>query len=139
LDIDGFSIALDEAAEQIPEELLRGLNGGIIVLPDIKMHPNDPQRNLYIMGEYHVQIPGLGRYIVLYYGSFERIFGVATPNDNATLREEIRKTLIHELRHHIESLSGVRDLEYEDELKLESYYLRHKYNEIEGAATKRAE
>jgi hypothetical protein len=52
------------------------------------------------------------------------VFGAATPNENAVLRDEIRKTLLHELRHHIESLSGVRDLEYEDELRLESYYLR---------------
>jgi len=124
LDIDGFHAILDEAADTIPEELLRGLNGGILVLPEAKLHHADQTRNLYIMGEYHVQIPGLGRYIAIYYGSFERVFGARTPNENKRLREEVRKTLIHELRHHIETLSGVRDLEYEDDLRLESYFLR---------------
>jgi len=60
----------------------------------------------------------------MYYGSFERVFGASTPNTSARLRSEIRKTLIHELRHHIESLSGVKDLIHEDERKLEAYHLR---------------
>lgn len=116
-------MTLEEAADGIPAELLKDLNGGIVVLQQLKIHPKALRADLYIMGEYHVQIPGLGRFITLYYGSFERVFGRFTPNENPRLREEIRKTLIHELRHHIESLSGVRDLEYEDEMKLESYYL----------------
>ena len=116
---------MEEVAATIPDELLRDLNGGIIVLPEIKYHPMAKTGDLYIMGEYHVHIPGLGRYIVLYYGSFERVFGAGTSNENNHLRSEIKKTLIHELRHHIESLSGVKDLEREDERKLEVYYLRH--------------
>ena len=125
MDIDGFQMALEEAAASIPTELLRDLNGGIIVLPEIKRHPMSRIGDLYIMGEYHVQIPGLGRYIALYFGSFEQVFGAGTPNENRNLRNEIKKTLIHELRHHIESLSGVKDLEREDERTLEAYYLRH--------------
>ena len=125
MDIDGFHSILDEVAEDIPEDLLRNLNGGIIVLPEIKYHPMAAaSRDLYVMGEYHTQIPGLGRYIVLYYGSFERVFGAYTSNKSAHLRGEVRKTLIHELRHHVESLSGVKDLIYEDERQLEAYYLR---------------
>ena len=124
MDIDGFQYALEEASRDIPDELLKNLNGGIVVLPQLKLHPGALSRDLYIMGEYHVQIPGLGRYIVLYYGSFERVFGRNTSNNNHSLRNEIRKTLIHELRHHIESLSGVRDLEHEDDMRLEAYYLQ---------------
>ena len=129
MDIDGFQDALDEVAEEIPPDLLRQLNGGIIVLPDLKYHHKALDRDLFIMGEYHVQIPGMGRYIVMYYGSFERVFGASTPNRCKRLRKELRKTLIHELRHHIESLSGVKDLEYEDERSLEAYYLRKKNHE----------
>ena len=124
MDIDGFQEILDEVAEEIPEDLLQNLNGGIIVLPDIKYHPQAAARDLYIMGEYHVQIPGLGRYIVMYYGSFERVFDVLTPNDDTVMRQEVRKTLIHELRHHIESLSGVKDLEREDDRALMAYHMR---------------
>ena len=124
MDIDGFQMIMEEAAEEIPDELLRELNGGILVLPEIKYHPTAQANDLYIMGEYHIQIPGLGRYIALYYGSFECVFGAATPNENPRLRSEVRKTLIHELRHHIESLSGVKDLEREDERALEAYHLR---------------
>lgn len=124
MDIDSFQAALEEAADDIPAELLNELNGGIVVLPEYKYHPGAPAGELYVMGEYHVQIPGMGRYIAMYYGSFERVFGIWTPSDDATLRKEIRKTLIHELRHHIESLSGVKDLEREDERFLEAYRLR---------------
>ena len=124
MDIDGFQMIMEEVADEIPPELLRDLNGGIIVLSEVKYHPTAPERDLYVMGEYHVHIPGLGRYIVLYYGSFECVFGVSTPNENPRLRSEVRKTLIHELRHHIESLSGVKDLEREDERALEAYHLR---------------
>ena len=124
MDIDGFQRILEEVAATIPAELLRDLNGGIALQPEAKYHPFAQARDLYIMGEYNVQIPGLGRYIAIYYGSFERVFGAATPNKDANLQEEVRKTLIHELRHHIESLSGVKDLEREDERSLEAYYLR---------------
>jgi len=124
LDIDGFHLILDEVAEEIPEDLLQRLNGGILVLPEIKYHPTARARDLFVMGEYHVQIPGLGRYIVLYYGSFEQVFGSHTSNGSSRLRSEIRRTLIHELRHHIESLSGVKDLEREDERAIEAYHLK---------------
>ena len=135
MDIDGFHETLEDVAETIPAELLNELNGGIIVLPDIKYHPAAQARDLYIMGEYHIQIPGLGRYIVMYYGSFERVFGADTPNEDSHLCSEIRKTLIHELRHHIESLSGVKDLEREDQRSLDAYHLRRmRYNAANDAA-----
>lgn len=128
MNIDGFQATMEEVAATIPEELLRELNGGILLLPELKIHPKAINADLFVMGEYHVQIPGLGRFIALYYGSFAHVFGASTPNENARLKEEIRKTLIHELRHHIESLSGVRDLEDEDKRMLEAYYMRQIYN-----------
>ena len=37
-------------------------------------------------------------------------------------KEKLRKTLVHEVRHHNEYLAGYRDLEVYDEQKLRAYY-----------------
>ena len=121
MDIDAFHQTLEDIAAEVPEELLRELNGGIFVLPEVKIHPKAVDGNIYAMGEYHVELPGLGRYIVLYYGSFERVYGAGTPNGSPRLRADIRKTLLHEIRHHVESLSGTRDLEIEDEVNIAKF------------------
>jgi hypothetical protein len=127
LDIEVFHSLLEEVAAEIPEEILRDLNGGIMVMPEAKLHPGDRDHSLYVLGEYNVQIPGLGRYVALYYGSFERVFGARLSGRSARLREEIRKTLLHELRHHLESLSGVHDLEYVDASNIAAYNRRVKW------------
>lgn len=60
----------------------------------------------------------MGRGIIIYYGSFARLLG----NLNETeLKEEMRKTLRHEFRHHMEGLAGERGLEKEDEKDLSDY------------------
>ena len=123
MDIDQFHGILEELSAEIPEEILRDLNGGVILLPEAKLHQDDLAGNLFILGEYRVQIPGLGRYIAIFYGSFIKIYG-ENPNTHR-LREEIRKTLFHEIRHHLESLSGVRDLEVIDEERIEQYRKNH--------------
>ena len=124
MDIEGFHEMLDALMDEIPEDILVELNGGVIVLPEAKLHPEDADGCLYTMGEYHVQIPGLGRYVAIYFGSFERIFGKGFHMGRGRLRDELRKTLRHELRHHLESLAGERDLEIEDAYNIEAYHLR---------------
>ena len=119
LDIDSFHNMLEELSEEIPEALFRELNGGIVTLPEARIHAKSGTPRLYTMGEYRVQIPGLGRYIAIFYGSFMRVYG-ANPNPR-TLRRELRKTLLHEFRHHMESLAGERDLEIIDKQKLQEY------------------
>ena len=37
------------------------------------------------------------------------------------LRVQIRKVLLHEFRHHLESLAGERDLEIEDAVNVSQY------------------
>ena len=120
LDIDSFHALLEELSEEVPDELFKGLNGGIITLPEPKkgLHP-EGRPPLYIMGEYRVQIPGMGRYIVIYYGSFMKVYGQGV--SQASLRRELSKTLRHEFRHHIESLAGEKDLEIEDRIKILRY------------------
>ncbi len=109
MDIDSFQMMLDEIAEDIPEDLLKHLNGGILIQSYEKKHPTS--EGLSILGEYCVQPATLGRYIVIYYGSFMHVFPHLSEE---ALRNQVRKTLLHELRHHIESLAGDRSLEIED-------------------------
>ena len=123
MDIDQFHCIMEEISEDIPEEIFRDLNGGVVLLPEAKLHEGDVAGDLYILGEYRVQIPGLGRYVAIFYGSFVKVYG-EQPNLQQ-LREELRKTLLHELRHHMESLAGVHDLEIIDEERIEQYRENH--------------
>jgi predicted Zn-dependent protease with MMP-like domain len=61
---------------------------------------------------------GLGRYIAIYYGSFEKVYGNCSPEEQ---KEQLRRVLIHEITHHIESLAGERGLEIKDKAELEKY------------------
>jgi predicted Zn-dependent protease with MMP-like domain len=114
--IDRMEEILDEIVQTLPEDLFRELNGGVLLLPEAKRSPVPGAEDLFILGEYHHD--SMGRYISLYYGSFRRLFGRSSENE---LRTELRKTLLHELTHHMESLAGLRDLEVKDELELEEY------------------
>ena len=82
---------LDKIAEELPQEFYRDLNGGIILLPELKLHPKNKANDLYIMGEYHNSI-NMGRYISIYYGSFERIYGHLQPDQ---LYGELKNVLMN--------------------------------------------
>ena len=69
-----------------------------------------------ISGEYVQDL--LGSSIVLYYGSFAQVFGDAT---RSAMEKELRKTLRHEFRHHIEAMAGADDLDVEDARRMEEY------------------
>ncbi len=98
---------LDRIVDDTPAELYRNLSGGVILAEEAKRHPGSlPYRPLYILGEYHNEITG--RYIVIYYGSFNTVYG-HLPDDE--FYEKLRHTFAHELRHHMEQLSGVMDLD----------------------------
>lgn len=112
-------IMLDEIADEIPEDFYRELNGGIILLPEAKLHPAG--NNLFILGEYNNDrkgYGGLGRYIAIYYGSFTHLYAHLNPEQQ---KEELRRILIHEFTHHLESLAGERNLEKKDAENLEKY------------------
>ena len=125
---DEVGIMLDDIAEEIPKDFYRELNGGVFLMPDVKMHPQsrgDGSQirldNLYIMGEYHNErtgYGGLGRYIVIYYGSFMRLHAHSRPEK---LKEELRRVLLHEFTHHLESLAGERGLEIKDAEQIQKY------------------
>lgn len=121
---DEVGAILDGIADELPEEFYRQLNGGIILLPETKLHPQsvDPG-NLYILGEYHNQRMGLGRYIAIYYGSFIKVHGSAGLQQQ---KEQLRKVLLHEFTHHIESLAGEYELEIKDAIAMEKYRQKFK-------------
>lgn len=114
ISIEETNDLLDEVAAEIPADLFRDLNGGVSLLPSVKYHEASDDGSLLIMGEYcHDQ---MGRYIMLYYGSIARGYAHQSP---AELRETLKKLLLHELTHHLESLAGERGLEIKDEQKLD--------------------
>ncbi len=115
--LDTFSDMLDELASELPVCFYEKLNGGVVVSEAANPHPKARNNDLYVLGEYYNDYQ-MGRYIVMYYGSFMRLFPHAAPEK---LKTEMRKTLRHEFRHHMESLAGERDLEIEDEEALRRY------------------
>lgn len=120
VDFDEVGIMLDEIAAELPQEFYKELNGGIILLPEVKKNRINGSNDLYIMGEYH-RGGGLGRYIAIYYGSFERLYGHLT---RESLKAQLAHTLKHEFTHHMESLAGERGLEKKDEKFLSDYLSR---------------
>ena len=120
ISIDRFEEILSELAEELPAEFYHGLNGGILVEDRHPLHPADVDGDLYILGEYRID-PAMGRCIILYYGSFRRVFRHL---DEDALREEMRKVLRQEFRHHIEGRAGVRDLEEWDAEQIRAYHAR---------------
>ena len=109
-----------EIADTFPEDFFRELNGGVMVRKRRRLHPAAEDHDLFIMGEYHLD-RYLGRFIVLYYGSFKTYFEWVSEEE---LRIQIRKVLLHEFRHHLESLAGEKDLEVEDAVEISQYKYR---------------
>ena len=107
---------LDEICEEIPQPFFEKLNGGVNLLPGAKMHEMAVNDDLYIMGEYHRGV--LGRFINIYYGSVIRSCPGHSP---ARMRQRLKKLLLHEFTHHLESLAGERGLERKDEQRLGEY------------------
>jgi len=60
----------------------------------------------------------MGRYIVIYYGSFLRLYGYM---DKEQLKNRLTSTLKHEFVHHVESMAGEKDLEITDAVNLANY------------------
>lgn len=107
---------LDEIADSMPYELYRDLNGGISLLPQLKVHPMAVNNDLFILGEYIRN--SLGNAIVFYYGSIARVYGYL---DKESLYKQLVRILHHEVRHHNEYLAGCDDLGVFDRNQIEDY------------------
>ncbi len=108
---------LNEIADTIPLELYRELSGGIILLPQAKIHPKAIDNDLFILGEYCIS--SIGKYIRIYYGSFASVYKHITSKEQ--YYEHLRRVLVHELRHHNEELAGYKDLILYDDKQINSY------------------
>ena len=120
ISLEEMEIMLDEIATGFPQELYRGLNGGIILLPEAKLNTASNKNNLYILGEYH-RGGGMGRYITIYYGSFSSVYGHL---GKEAIKDQLQRVLKHEFTHHIESLAGERGLEIKDARDIADYLNR---------------
>ena len=116
---DEIGAMLDDIADELPDAVFRELNGGIMLLPDTLVHPESDQRDrLYILGEYHEDPMGMGRYIAIYYGSFIKVYGREGPEQQ---KEMLKEILYHEFRHHLESMAGDMSLDIKDAQEMEEY------------------
>lgn len=115
--IDEAQVMLDEIAEELPRGIFKELNGGILLLPDVKLSSEAIANDLFTLGAYHNNW-NMGRLIYIYFGSFERLFGHLEGED---FKQKLRETLFHEFTHHLESLAGEKDLEIQDAKNLERY------------------
>jgi len=107
LTFEESQIALDALIDDLPPEIFRELNCGVSLIPDIMYDAN----GLIILGQYRVEPRGLGRYVIIFYGSLIACHGHLPPEE---FRQQIKHVLHHELIHHLENLAGDRSLEIED-------------------------
>lgn len=115
--IDEMQDMLEEITEEVPEAFFKDLNGGILLLPEAKLSKEARHNDLYTLGEY-VSDHSMGRYIIIYYGSFSKLFKDASIR---SMRRQLRETLFHEFTHHLERLAGERGLEIKDQEQMERY------------------
>ena len=111
LSIDEVNDLLDTMAEEFPEALFDGLNGGVNLLEEAVPDTEFPAGEMYILGEYCRDL--LGNYINLYYGSFAAL-AEREAWDRQTWEDELYTTLSHELTHHMESRGGLHALDDRD-------------------------
>lgn len=114
---EAFLEILDELCGELPSDFFIELNGGVVLQEGAKLHPQARGNDLWIMGEY-CRNGNMGRYINIYFGSFQQVYGGLTYE---ALKERVRHTLRHEFRHHLESLAGEKDLEIIDKVRLAEY------------------
>jgi len=99
--------AIDELISELPPAIFRDLNCGVSLTEETLYDEN----GLLILGQYHVQPNGLGRYVNIHYGSMLLAHGYLPPD---AFRNQLKSTLHHELTHHLESLAGDKSLEIQD-------------------------
>ena len=100
---------LEEIAAQFPDIFFQDLNGGIQLEEEALPDPDFPEGEMYIMGEYCHDL--LGRYILLYYGSFAALLA---EEEEDVWREELFATIAHEFTHHLEDTAMLHALDDKD-------------------------
>ncbi len=122
LTFDETGDLLDLIAEQFPQVLFQGLNGGVNLKEEALPDSEFPDGELYIMGQFCDDC--LGKYIDLYYGSFAALAKLEDWTEE-DWEDELWTTLSHELTHHMEGLGGLHALDDRDEEEMAEF--RRKY------------
>ncbi len=124
---DRFSDIVEEEIQLLPEYVFEELNGGVLTDRNAYLHPARLEDDLYILGTYSSG-GYIGKQIILYYGSFEATMDL---NDEQSVRKQIRDTLRHEFRHHMETRAGLfrrGTLIEEDRDNMMKYFMRHGFS-----------
>ncbi|MEY8403687.1 metallopeptidase family protein [Oscillospiraceae bacterium 44-34] len=100
---------LEEIVQEFPESFFEDLGGGIQLEERALQDPDFPPGEMYVMGEYVHDL--LGRYILLYYGSFAALL---PDEDEEGWKDEIFATVAHEFTHHLEETAGLHSLDDKD-------------------------
>ena len=100
---------LEEISGDFPDVFFEELDGGIQLAEEALLDPEFPPGEMYIMGEYCHDL--LGRYIVLYYGSFAALLA---EEDEEVWKDELFATVAHEFTHHMEETAGLHALDDKD-------------------------
>jgi len=111
LTFEEAEVVLNQHIDALPPDIYKGLNCGVALLVDTIYDDN----GLLILGQYHVEPYGLGRYVTIHYGS---IFAAHGHLDEESFSEKIKSVLHHELTHHLEHLAGDKSLEIQDAIDI---------------------
>lgn len=128
MDFATFEARAHDLYASVPERYLEGIDG-LEVSRRIEPHPSLP--DIYTLGEclteqYPSEFGGAGEVrsvVVLYYGSF---LALSRLDDGFDWEGELYETLMHEVRHHLESLAT------EDELEEIDYAEEQNFRRREG-------
>ena len=130
MNIEEYRTIVSELMDELPEAFFRELTGGVVVSEALVIPEYARENDLFTLGQYQVY-SGM-RQIVMYKGSFDRLYPHADPEE---ARQILRGILRHEFRHHVEYLGGVHNassLEAEDARKKQAYLAGHLKQEQAG-------
>lgn len=117
MEYDLFQRLVRHEVDKLPVRFLKGLAG--VFVERKAFRESGSLTGLYVLGHYYPQyhLAG-GPAVVIYYGSFRRVFRGA---GDRKIVKEISRTLAHEMLHHWEFQSGIDDLGDEDRAWLERW------------------
>ena len=121
---ESFREIVSEEMDLLPQYVFDELSGGVLVEKRAKLSPDSVNDDLFYLGYYRWD--GLGKQVTLFYGSFVEVYGAAGED---VYRAQIRETLRHEFRHHMETRAGVfgkGSLMEEDARRRERYLMAHR-------------
>ncbi len=118
MDFDRFAYLAEQMVREVPDEFLADVVG-VEVHRTAKRDPHLPE--VFLLGECapdevtQMTAPEEMRSrIHVYHGSF---LAVSRQDPEFNWEGELRETILHEIRHHIEDRAGIQDLRDEDEMQ----------------------